>query len=192
MQMGPLKSPRPNSFGVLFYQHHQDIISNEVISVVLKILQGDSLVSCFNSTYIALIPKLHVHSVVTDFRPISLCNVFYKFLYKVLTNRQKPLIDKIISSSQNAFISGRLITDNILIAYELMHSMKYKMRGGMGRMVVKLDMSKAYNHVEQPILEASMKALSFLNQQIHLIMDCMTSVRYSILVNDSLAVASLT
>lgn len=98
MKMGPLKCPRPNNFGVLFYQHNQDIISNEVISVVLKILQGDSLVSCFNSTYIALIPKLHVRSVVTDFRPISLCNVFYKFLYKVLTNRQKPLIDKIISS----------------------------------------------------------------------------------------------
>lgn len=115
---------------------------------MLKILQSETSVSCFNSIYIALIPKLHELSFVTDFRPISLCYVLFKLVFKVLTNYLNPLIEKYLSSLRSAFILESFITDNILIAYKLVHSMKHKTMGDMERMTVKLDLSKAYDRVE--------------------------------------------
>jgi hypothetical protein len=101
-----------------------------------------------NLTYIVLIPKLKNLSCVMEFRPISLCNVLYKILSKVLSNRLKKVLPFIISPTQSAFFLGQLISDNILVAYETLHTMHTGMRGKKGFMVVKLDMSKAYDRVE--------------------------------------------
>lgn len=85
-QMVPLKSFRPDDFGVVFYQKYQKTVGMEVTNVFLSILNGDGISSTLNFTFIALIlKKCNVISVI-DFRPISLCNVLYKQVSKVLTN----------------------------------------------------------------------------------------------------------
>lgn len=100
-----------------------------------------------NSTFVALIPKKPNAEIVSDFRPISLYNVLYKLVSKVMTNRLKPFMNDIIFNDQSAFISGRLIMDNIM-AHELLYALKGKKMGKVGHIAVKLDMSKVYNRVE--------------------------------------------
>lgn len=107
----------------------------------------------------------------------------YKILAKVLANRLKGILDEIISPTQSAFILGRLITDNILIAYEMLHSLTNRCQGQNRYMVIKLDMSKAYDRLKWDFLGAVMSQMGFYSQWIDLVMNCVTKISYSLLIN---------
>jgi hypothetical protein len=100
-----------------------------------------------NNTVLTLIPKVKNPQDLTNFRPIALCNVLYKICAKGIANRLRQLIDVFISEEQSSFISGHLITNNVLIAYESIHYSKQK-KGKSGACVVKLDITKAYDRME--------------------------------------------
>lgn len=108
------------------------MVGDEVCQSILDILNSSIIDNGLNFTYIALIPKKPNPVRVSEFRPISLCNVFYKLISKVLSNRLKVVLPHLISSNQSAFIPGRLITDNILAAYDTLHSMHTRMWGKEG------------------------------------------------------------
>jgi hypothetical protein len=96
-QMQPLKAPGPDGFGVCFYQQHWAIVGDSVRNVVLDFLNLSLFDPSLNSTFITLIPKLSQAADVTHYRPISLCNVLYKIIAKVLANRLKRVLLGIIS-----------------------------------------------------------------------------------------------
>lgn len=91
-------------YGVGFYQYHWDTMGEDTSNVVLKILHDDGMNQSLNSTHLVLIPKKHKLDSVSDFRPISLCNVLYKLVFKVISIRLKPFMLPIISHNQSAFI----------------------------------------------------------------------------------------
>jgi hypothetical protein len=95
-----------------------------------------------NDTVIGLIAKVKNPQSIKDIRPISLCSVIYKIISKGLVNRLRPLLDGMISSTQSAFIPGRLISDNALIAFECMHSLS-SLKDGQGEFCAyKLDLQR--------------------------------------------------
>ena len=135
-----------------------------------------------NHTFITFIPKVKSPKRISEFRPISLCNVIYKLVSKVLANRLQGLLPDIISENQSAFQVGRLISDNILMAYETIHYMKHQSRKA-GFLALKLDMSKAYDRVEWSFLKLLMLRMGFHEKWVDLMMMCITTVSYSLLID---------
>ena len=160
-EMAPLKATGPNGMPPLFYQTYWTNVGMDVHQAVLSSLNLGAILKSINHTFITLIPKVNNPEKVSDFRPISLCNVIYKIVSRVIANHLKPLLNSIISETQSAFTADRLITDNILIAFESLHHKKTNCTGKKGFMALKLDMSKAYDRVEWVVLEKILLKLGF-------------------------------
>ncbi|XP_075660413.1 uncharacterized protein LOC142630317 [Castanea sativa] len=147
-QMAPLKALGLDGMPPLFYQHFWEVMQYDVTNAVLSWLNTGTLPDPINHTLITLVPQVDNPELVTEFRPISLCNVLYKIYSKVLANRLKKFLPSLITEHQYAFAKDRLISDNILVAFETLHHMKNHSFGRHGFMALKLDMSKAYDRVE--------------------------------------------
>ena len=147
-QMHLLKATNPNGMPPIFYPHFWSNVNSIVIKTMLDFLNNGVAPPKFHETHIVLIPKTKNPEKVIDYRPISLCNVAYKLASKAVANRLKLVLQDIICENQSAFVSKRLITDNVLVAHELMNHINRKKKGRNGEMTLKLDMSKAYDRVE--------------------------------------------
>lgn len=139
-QMAPSKAPGVDGFIAGFFQKHGKLLSGQVTTAVLGFLNGGELPLGLNDTSITLIPKVRHPQKISQFRPISLCLVLYKVASKVITNRLRTCIDEIISEEQSAFVPGRLITDNVLVAFECVHAIRRRKKGNNYSCAIKLDM----------------------------------------------------
>ena len=181
--MHPQKAPGLDGMPSLFFQHYWPIVGNLVTKAILDFLNFGITPPKFNESHIVLIPKVNQPRRVTEYRPISLCNVIYKLVAKTLANRLKKVLPAIISDTQSAFVNGRLITNNVLVAFETMHHISQRKIGRQGEMIVKLDMSKAYDRVEWICLDKIMGKLGFYQRWRGLMMQCISSVTCVVRIN---------
>ena len=179
----PTKSPGPNGMSPIFYQKYWDVVGTNVIDCVLHTLNTGVMPPSLNETFICLIPKVKSPQKITEFRPISLCNVSYKIISKVLANWLKRILADVINKAQSAFVLGRQITDNVLVAFETMHCINGKRKGKEALMALKLDMSKVYDRVECRYLKVIMRKLGFNERWISLVLMCISTVSYLVLIN---------
>lgn len=136
-----------------------------------------------NETHVRLIPKGIGPKKVANYRPIALCNVYYKIVAKILTKRMHFVLPSIISENQSAFVPGRAITDNVLISHAVLHFLRTSKATKWRAMAVKTDMSKAYDRIEWCFLKAVLEKMGFHSVWIGWILECVTTVSYSFLIN---------
>jgi len=136
-----------------------------------------------NETFVRLIPKIQAPKKAADYKPIALCNVYFKIISKILTQRLKPLLHKLVSDNQSAFLAGRAIADNVLITHETLHFLKTSGAIKNCSMAVKTDMSKAYDRVEWSFIKAVLQRMGFASCWIDWILECTSTVTYSFLIN---------
>ena len=138
------RSLGPDGWPVEFYLHFFDLLGNELLSAVESARVSGYIPPSLNSTFLALIPKKDKPLTFADFRPMSLCNLMYKLISKVIVVRLKPFLESHISKEQYGFLKNRQIVEPIGIAQETLHTVKTK---NTSAPVLKLDLVKAFDRV---------------------------------------------
>jgi hypothetical protein len=175
-------SPGPDGFNVEFYIATWGWLRQDVVQLVRNFFQTGIMPAHINDTHIALIPKKLVPLVPADYRPISLCNVIYKLIAKCLANRIKPHLPDYIHPSQQAFIEGRRIGNNIIIAQEVTHSFALKSWKNQAFML-KIDLAKAFDRLEWNFIVAALRRKGMHAHFINLVHSCVSSPTFSVIIN---------
>jgi hypothetical protein len=183
--LGSEKAPGPDGFTAHFFKKAWSIVGEEVCQAVKSFFQSSSLFKEFNSTIITLVPKVPNPSKVAEFRPIACCNVLYKCITKILANRLNSCLSELINSNQTAFVKGRNISENILLAQELVKG--YHKDKGKAGCAIKVDLKKAYDSVEWSFILMSLLAVGCPPIYVNWVRECITTPRFSISLNGSLA-----
>lgn len=178
------KAPGPDGFGVEFFKHNWEIVGPLVIEAVKDFLTTGKLLREINNTILVLIPKVPNATSVNDYRPIACCNTIYKCITKILANRIAAVLSDIISPYQNAFVKGRRIRDNILLAQELFA--RFHLDPYQPKCVVKVDFQKAYDTVDWDFLELVLRAFGFPDHFVQIVMVCVRTPKFSISINGEL------
>ncbi|KAL0381623.1 UNVERIFIED_CONTAM: hypothetical protein Sangu_0226600 [Sesamum angustifolium] len=118
-QINDNKAPGPDGYTSCFFKKAWNIVGDLVYRAVIDFFRSRRMLRQLNHTIIALVPKSKHSPSVADYRPISCCNVIYKVITKIIADRLSPALEKLIDSSQAAFVRGRNITDNIFLAQEM-------------------------------------------------------------------------
>ncbi|MCH87793.1 ribonuclease H, partial [Trifolium medium] len=175
-------APGPDGYPAGFYHRNWKVVEQSLCSFISQMWNSPSIIASINQTDICLIPKLDKPEFVNQFRPISLCNVSYKIITKIIVNRLKPLIPNIISPYQTGFVPTRNIHENIIVAQEMIHSM-YKMRGKVGFFAIKVDLAKAYDRLRWSFIQDILVEVGLPENLINIIMHCVSTVTTNVMWN---------
>ncbi|XP_056690351.1 uncharacterized protein [Spinacia oleracea] len=179
-----IKAPGPDGFGTFFYRDTWNIVGEDVVAAVLDVLQHGKLLKEINHTAITLIPKTKCPKNVSEFRPISCCNTLYKCVTKVLCGRLRQVLPDLILENQGGFVHGKYIVHNIMVIQDLVKH--YGRKDVKASCLMKIDLQKAYDTVDWNFLLQMLEQLGFPKKFVALIMECVTTPMFSLVINGSL------
>lgn len=178
--MEPDKAPGPDGFSIHFYRICWELIKPDLLKMIRGFMRKAKVGGGINSTFLALIRKETNRGSFDRYRLISLCNSSYKIVAKLLANRIKPLLQKLISPSQGGFVKGRHILDNVIQVQEALHSSHSRKEQGM---LIKLDMCNAFDRVNHSFLYRVLSSFRFNQDFINLIKACLEKIWIAPMIN---------
>lgn len=164
------KAPGPDGYTSGFFKSAWQIIGTEVISSINQFFLSGFLPSATNSTILTLVPKRQGASAISDFRPVSCCNTLYKTISKLLVHRLKPMLPALILPNQTAFVQGRLLVENTVLAAEVVNG--YHRNRGPKRITLKVDITKAFDTVSWDFIFTSLQAINVPDLYIRWLRAC--------------------
>ncbi|KAG7595163.1 Endonuclease/exonuclease/phosphatase superfamily [Arabidopsis thaliana x Arabidopsis arenosa] len=177
------KACGPDGFPAEFFKESWCVIGPEVTAAVREFFISGRLLKQWNATTLVLIPKSPNASCTSDFRPISCMNTMYKVIARLLTSRLQKLLSCVISPFQSAFLPGRLLAENVLLATEMVHG--YNWRNISPRGMLKVDLRKAFDSVRWDFIISALRALGIPVRFINWIHQCISTPTFTISVNGS-------
>jgi hypothetical protein len=152
------KAPGPDDFTSDFFHYCWIIIRKDVWEIIEDSRISGKVLHALNATFLTPIPKENNTTSPAHFRPISLCNVIYKLLTKIIATKLKPILPFVISPEQSGYVEGRQILDSVILAHEVIHSLRSTKTQGM---LLKLDLSKAFDKLNWGYLQSTLLAFGF-------------------------------
>ncbi|GKV07790.1 hypothetical protein SLEP1_g19511 [Rubroshorea leprosula] len=178
----PTKSPGPDGFNFKFIKAMWEDIKEDIMGYIQEFHERGKMEKGANASFIVLIPKVENPQRIEDYRPISLIGVMYKILAKLLANRLRKVLDKIIGEQQMAFIKGRQLLDGVIIANEVIEEVKRKKKSSF---IFKVDFEKAYDKVSWDFIDYMLMRMGFAAKWRKWMKECLQSSTVSILINGS-------
>ncbi|KAL2921921.1 hypothetical protein RDABS01_013412 [Bienertia sinuspersici] len=175
------KAPGLDGYNSQFFKTAWPIVGKDVIQAIKDFFANGKLLKEVSITTLTMVPKPPNPSTVSDYRPIACCSTIYKCIAKLLCSRLSMVLPDIISHNQGAFVSGRSIMHNVLICQDLMRF--YRPSQIQDCCMFKLDVKKAYDTVSWGFMSEFMIQMGFPKHFIDLIMICISSPQYSLMIN---------
>ena len=173
-------APGPDGIPVFFYLECWDVVGAEVMATIEDFRLRHGNMDRLNKAYIILLPKVEGAKCIGDFQPISLSNSIYLIIAKLLANRLRLVLPAIISPFQSAFLSGRHMSDSIVMAEEIVAAWR---RDGTPGFLWKVDFSKAYDSLDWLFLWNVLRRCGFPETWVHWVKQCVTTSTFAVLVN---------
>ena len=177
------KSPGIDGYSSHFFKKAWNIVGEDVKRGIRSFFTGDDIPVEFSKAVLTLLPKIEQPSAAGDYRPISCCPVLYKMVTKIMSNRLGEVLPWLISSNQSAFVKGRNIAHNILLAHELLS--RYNDKGYIPSCMIKIDIQKAFDSLSWEFMFSWLKALKIPGKFIEWIRKCVESTTYCFSLNGS-------
>ncbi|KAJ4750854.1 RNA-directed DNA polymerase (reverse transcriptase)-related family protein [Rhynchospora pubera] len=180
--MGPDKIPGPDGSTARFFQHNWHVVGQEIVQQIKMVFVQEEIPDDWLRCHVTLIPKTDEPQTPAEYRPISIGNILYRLIMKLIARRLQPSLKQVISNEQNAFVKGRCISDNILFVKEILHSFSlssFKQQAFM----LKADVNKAFDKLEWSFLQMAMEYLNIPTKIITLIVSSYCRARVTININ---------
>lgn len=175
------KASGPDGYSSEFFNSCWTVVGGEVTDAVSEFSRSGTLLKQWNATTMVLIPKIPNAEHMSDFRPISCLNTVYKVIAKLLTKRLVKVLSRMISPAQSAFIPGRLLGENVLLATEIVHGYNHKNISRCA--MLKVDLKKAFDSVNWEFVLAVLHTISIPSKFLGWVSQCITTPTFSISVN---------
>ncbi|XP_056857638.1 uncharacterized protein LOC130506964, partial [Raphanus sativus] len=176
--LNPNKAPGPDGLTSGFFKASWSLLGEECIASIQTFFNSGFLPKTTNSTILSLVPKFTGASKISDYRPISCLNTLYKLVSRLLVRRLKPILQDLILPNQTAFVEGRLLVENTVLASELVNG--YHKNRGSKRITIKVDIAKAFDTLSWDFLFAALESLELPAPFIRLLRACICTTSFMV------------